>query len=46
VGDGLGKTTGWIHRTGLKNRDVEMIPGVQYRKIDDQACTSRWAART
>jgi 2,4-dienoyl-CoA reductase (NADPH2) len=20
VGDGLGKTTGWIHRTGLKNR--------------------------
>ena len=28
VGDGLGKTTGWIHRTGLKNRGVEMIPGV------------------
>ena len=35
VGDSLGKTTGWIHRTGLKNRGVEMIPGVQYRKIDD-----------
>jgi len=35
VGDGLGKTTGWIDRTGLKNRGVEMIPGVQYRKIDD-----------
>ena len=35
VGDGLGKTTGWIHRTGLKNRGVEMIPGVTYRKIDD-----------
>ncbi len=35
VGDGLGKTTGWIHRTGLKNRGVEMIPGVQYRKVDD-----------
>ena len=35
VGDGLGKTTGWIHRTGLKNRGVEMIPGVQYRRIDD-----------
>ena len=35
VGDGLGKTTGWIHRTGLKNRGVEMIPGVNYRKIDD-----------
>jgi 2,4-dienoyl-CoA reductase (NADPH2) len=35
VGDGLGKTTGWIHRTSLKNRDVEMIPGVIYRKVDD-----------
>ena len=35
VGDGLGKTTGWIHRTGLKNRGVHMLAGVQYRKIDD-----------
>ena len=35
VGDGLGKTTGWIHRTSLKNRHVEMMPGVTYRKIDD-----------
>jgi 2,4-dienoyl-CoA reductase (NADPH2) len=35
VGDGLGKTTGWIHRTSLKNRGVEMIPGVSYRRIDD-----------
>ena len=35
VGDGLGKTTGWIHRTSLKNRQVEMISGVSYRKIDD-----------
>lgn len=35
VGDGLGKTTGWIHRTGLKNRQVQMISGVQYDKIDD-----------
>jgi 2,4-dienoyl-CoA reductase (NADPH2) len=36
VGDGLGKTTGWIHRTSLKNRNVEMIAGASYRKIDDQ----------
>jgi len=36
VGDGLGKTTGWIHRTSLKNRNVEMIAGATYRKIDDQ----------
>jgi 2,4-dienoyl-CoA reductase (NADPH2) len=35
VGDGLGKTTGWIHRTGLKNRQVAMLAGVTYRKIDD-----------
>ncbi|MHB8951042.1 MAG: 2,4-dienoyl-CoA reductase FMN-binding domain-containing protein, partial [Rhodoferax sp.] len=28
VGDGLGKTTGWIHRTSLKNRHVEMLSGV------------------
>jgi 2,4-dienoyl-CoA reductase (NADPH2) len=35
VGKGLGKTTGWIHRTSLKNHNVEMIAGVQYEKIDD-----------
>jgi 2,4-dienoyl-CoA reductase (NADPH2) len=35
VGDGLGKTTGWIHRTSLKNRQVEMLSGVTYRRIDD-----------
>jgi 2,4-dienoyl-CoA reductase (NADPH2) len=35
VGDGLGKTTGWIHRTSLKNRDVEMVNNVSYRKVDD-----------
>ena len=36
VGAGLGKTTGWIHRTGLKHRNVNMIPGASYEKIDDQ----------
>ncbi|QTD63072.1 MULTISPECIES: NADPH-dependent 2,4-dienoyl-CoA reductase [Acinetobacter] len=36
VGAGLGKTTGWIHRTGLKNRDVKMIAGASYDLIDDQ----------
>ena len=35
VGDGLGKTTGWIHRTSLKNRQVDMQNGVTYRKVDD-----------
>ena len=36
VGKNLGKTTGWIHRTSLKNRHVQMVPGVTYRKIDDE----------
>ncbi len=36
VGAKLGKTTGWIHRTGLKNKGVNMIPGCSYNKIDDQ----------
>ena len=35
VGDGLGKTTGWIHRTGLKNKQVQMLNGVEYLGIDD-----------
>jgi 2,4-dienoyl-CoA reductase (NADPH2) len=35
VGDGLGKTTGWIHRTGLKARRVGMSSGVNYERIDD-----------
>jgi 2,4-dienoyl-CoA reductase (NADPH2) len=34
VGDGLAKTTGWIRRTLLKKRGVEMISGVNYEKID------------
>ncbi|MGL4317514.1 MAG: FAD-dependent oxidoreductase [Pseudomonas sp.] len=35
VGDGLGKTTGWIHRTGLKNKNVQMLNAVEYLKVDD-----------
>lgn len=34
-GDGLGKTTGWIHRATLLARGVKMIPAVSYQKIDD-----------
>ena len=36
VGAGLGKTTGWIHRTGLKHRHVHMLNGVQYERVSDQ----------
>ncbi len=35
VGAGLGRTTGWIHRTALKHRGVRMIAGVTYERIDD-----------
>ncbi len=35
VGDGLAKTTGWIRRTLLKKRGVQMIGGVTYERIDD-----------
>jgi 2,4-dienoyl-CoA reductase (NADPH2) len=36
VGKGLGKTTGWIHRASLKKAGVKMLPGVQYKRIDEQ----------
>lgn len=36
MGRRLGKTTGWIHRMSLKHRDVNMIPGVAYERIDDE----------
>ena len=36
VGAGLGKTTGWIHRFTLRNKDVKMINNVTYTKIDDK----------
>lgn len=32
---GPGKTTGWIHRADLAKRRVQMIPSVQYDRIDD-----------
>ena len=36
LGAGLGKTTGWIHRSTLvRSNSVEMIPEVSYDKIDE-----------
>jgi len=43
VGNGLGKTTGWIHRTGLKNKQVQMISSVEYLKVDDEGLHLRIA---
>ena len=36
VGEGLGKTTGWIHRTSLAMRGVKMLNSVSYDSIDDE----------
>ncbi|KIZ18131.1 NADPH-dependent 2,4-dienoyl-CoA reductase [Streptomyces natalensis] len=36
VGAGLGKTTGWIHRTELRHRGVTMVAGATYERIDDE----------
>ncbi|MET1255583.1 FAD-dependent oxidoreductase [Aliikangiella maris] len=36
LGKDLGKTTGWIHRMSLKNKQVTQIAGAEYLKIDDQ----------
>lgn len=36
VGDGLGKTTGWIHRASLAMRGVKMLNSVNYQRIDDE----------
>ena len=31
----LGRTTGWVHRAELARNGVQMIKGVEYRRIDD-----------
>jgi 2,4-dienoyl-CoA reductase (NADPH2) len=36
MGKGLGKTTGWIHRSVLKQHEVNMMTGVSYEKFDSQ----------
>ena len=35
LGKGLGKTSGWVHRTTLKDSGVDMLKGVSYDRIDD-----------
>lgn len=34
LGKSLGRTTGWIHRASLAMRDVAMVGGVTYERID------------
>lgn len=35
VGAGLGKTSGWVHRATLQKNNVQMIPGVSYKEVND-----------
>jgi 2,4-dienoyl-CoA reductase (NADPH2) len=34
-GKRLNKTTGWVHRAALKMKQVKLLGGVQYERIDD-----------
>lgn len=34
-GRGLGRSTGWVHKTTLDRNGVTVITGVRYRRIDD-----------
>ena len=34
LGKNLGKTTGWIHRAALQMKNVKMVGGVNYERID------------
>lgn len=36
LGKRLGKTTGWIHRLSLKHKNVHMLSGVEYKRIDHE----------
>ncbi len=36
IGKGLGKTSGWAHRTVLKDSGVHLLPAVTYERVDDE----------
>jgi 2,4-dienoyl-CoA reductase (NADPH2) len=36
IGKGLGKTTVWAHRRSLKMKNVNVLTGVKYQKVDDK----------
>ncbi|MCH1930930.1 NADPH-dependent 2,4-dienoyl-CoA reductase [Shewanella sp. A25] len=46
MGAGLGKTTGWIHRSVLKQHDVKMQTGVNYEKFDEAGLHIRVGDKT
>jgi 2,4-dienoyl-CoA reductase (NADPH2) len=46
IGQSLGKTTGWIHRSTLKHRGVQMLNAVVYERIDDHGLHIRRKERS
>lgn len=44
-GAGLGRTTGWIHRSLLKQNGVAMMSGVEYLRVSDQGLLIRQGGR-
>ena len=44
-GAGLGKTTGWIHRSLLKKNGVKMLAGVEYLAVTDEGLRIRHEGR-
>lgn len=46
VGRGLAPTTGWTHKLALRRRGVQMIPGVEYLRIDDSGLWLRREEQT
>lgn len=36
VGQNLGRTTGWTHKILLERKEVKMVNGVEYQRIDDE----------
>jgi 2,4-dienoyl-CoA reductase (NADPH2) len=41
-GAGLGKTSGWVHRTALRHKNVRMLTGVAYDRVDDHGLHLRF----
>ena len=41
LGEGLGPTTGWIHRLALRSRDVQQYAGVTYDSLHQQVLSIR-----
>jgi len=41
LGKRLGKTSGWVHRTSLKDKGITMLQGVEYDRADDAGIAIR-----